>query len=108
MTELEQKVIDWARERNLTDYNKQFLKLVAEVGELSDEFCKAPKDLLNIDEDSSFEAYDNIISELGDVFVCAVILADQLGYDPEDVLQNAYNKIKNRKGKTINNTFVKE
>ena len=46
--------------------------------------------------------------ELGDVLVTLTISANQLGTDLETCLQIAYDKIKNRKGKTINGNFVKE
>lgn len=37
-----------------------------------------------------------------------IILAQQQGWTLEECLQYAYDEIKNRKGKTINGTFVKD
>ena len=51
---------------------------------------------------------ENMKLEMGDVFVTLIILCDQLNMDPVDCLGRAYEKIKDRKGKTINGVFVKE
>jgi len=40
--------------------------------------------------------------------VVLIILAEQLGIDYEGSLSSAYHQIKNRTGKTINGTFVKD
>lgn len=50
----------------------------------------------------------NIKMEFGDVMVTMIIMAKQLDIDLEECLEMAYEKIKDRKGKTINGTFVKE
>ena len=95
--ELEYEVLDWAQERGLLDESnsgKQLLKTVSEVGELADAFIK-------VDE-------DNIKEELGDVLVCLIIFANQLGLDPTDCLTIAYNKISGRKGKTVGGVFIKD
>ena len=43
-----------------------------------------------------------------DSIVTLVVLYLQLGYDVEECLKIAYNNIKDRKGKMVNGTFVKE
>jgi len=48
------------------------------------------------------------IDGIGDVLVTVIILSEQLGYDPVKCLELAYNEIKNRTGKTINGTFIKD
>ncbi|HIA7046199.1 TPA: MazG-like family protein, partial [Staphylococcus aureus] len=45
---------------------------------------------------------------IGDTVATLIILAQQQGWTLEECLQYAYDEIKNRKGKTINGTFVKE
>lgn len=45
---------------------------------------------------------------IGDTLVTIIIFADILGYDARECLQMAYNEIKDRKGKTINDSFVKD
>lgn len=44
---------------------------------------------------------------MGDIFVTLIILCDQLDIYPVDCLAMAYEKIKDRQGRTINGTFVK-
>lgn len=89
-------VVAWAQEKGLLKYEnhpKQFMKLVEELGEVSSEVSKGG---------------DNVSNELGDLFVTAIILSKQLGYEPSECLRQAYGKIKDRKGKMVNGVFVKE
>ena len=51
---------------------------------------------------------DGIIDGLGDVFVTLVILAQQQGLSLYDCVISAYSEIKDRKGQTVNNVFIKE
>ena len=91
------EVLHWANERGLLkseNHLKQMGKMVSEVGELCDAIIKDDK--------------NGQIDGIGDVLVTLIILANQLGYDIEDCLEVAYNEIKNRKGETINGTFIKE
>lgn len=53
------------------------------------------------------EAQENMELEMGDIFVTLIILCDQLDIYPVDCLAMAYEKIKDRKGKTINGQFIK-
>ena len=91
------EVLHWADERGLLkteNHLKQMGKMVSEVGELCDATIKDDK--------------NGQIDGIGDVLVTLIILSHQLGYDVEDCLMVAYNEIKNRKGETINGTFIKE
>ena len=45
---------------------------------------------------------------MGDIFVTLIILCNQIGIEPTRCLDMAYEKIKDRTGKTINGVFVKE
>lgn len=95
--ELEKLVLDWAYERSLFsegDPKTQCLKLVSEVGELADGVAKG-----NMEE---------IIDGIGDSLVVIISLSKMLGLNPVDCLNHSYNVIKNRKGRMINGTFVKE
>jgi NTP pyrophosphatase (non-canonical NTP hydrolase) len=51
---------------------------------------------------------EEIKDGLGDTFVTLIILSKQLGYEPAECLEAAWNEIKDRKGKTQNGIFVKE
>ena len=87
----------WADEKQLLKPEnslKQFTKVVEEVGEVAAALAREDKD----------ELKDGI----GDVVVTLIILAEQQGLSLGECLEAAYNEIKNRKGKTINGTFIKE
>ena len=97
--DLEQKVIKWGKDKNLIDPVKQTLKTVSEVGELADAMCKwSPKE----------SASDDVIDAIGDVEVCLTILKHQLGLHQDMPLKWAYEIIKERTGKTVNGTFIKD
>jgi len=49
-----------------------------------------------------------IRDSIGDVLVTLIILSKQLGHDPVECLQEAFHEIKDRKGKTVGGSFVKE
>ena len=87
----------WAKEKNLLkkeNSQAQMLKVLEEVGETAGALLK------NKDQE--------IIDGLGDSFVTLIILCYQLGLEPKDCLQAAWEEIKNRKGKTVNGTFIRE
>ena len=96
MEELIKKVQEWSKDRNLhtADPKAQFAKLIEEIGELATGLNKQNNALI---EDS-----------IGDSLVVLIILCQQLGLDLKECLETAYNEIKDRKGKIINGTFVKE
>lgn len=94
--ELIKAVVDWGREKGLDDPNKQSMKLGEEYGELLHELCRGHY--------QSVETKD----ALGDISVVLIILADILGYDFVECLNDAYNVIRDRKGTTVLGSFVKE
>jgi NTP pyrophosphatase (non-canonical NTP hydrolase) len=94
---MKNNILKWAEPKGLLNPQiapQQFMKLVEEVGELSNAILK----------DDKAEQID----ALGDIQVVLIILAEQLGFDLDTCLECAYNEIKNRKGKTINGSFIKE
>ena len=94
---MKKKVLEWAEPKGLLNPQiapQQFMKLVEEVGELSNA-------MLNRNEAEQIDA-------LGDIQVVLIILAEQLGFDLDTCLECAYDEIKNRKGVTKNGTFIKE
>lgn len=117
--DLKDKVLSWADDKDLLhaeNADKQFMKFIEEVFEFKTEFYvwslyKNFKHDKNIEQDFSveeFERWKNLKLEMGDIFVTLIILCEQIGIDPEKCLQMAYEKIKDRKGRTINGSFVKE
>ena len=90
-------VLKWAEERGLLKAEnapRQMLKLFEEIGELAGAMAKNKQ--------------GDIVDAIGDIQVVLIILSKQLGYDYEQCLVDAYNVIKERKGKLINGVFVKD
>ena len=97
MNDLINNVKLWADEKNLLkkeNSQAQMLKVLEEVGETAGALLKnKPKELKD---------------GLGDSFVTLIILCYQLELEPKECLQAAWDEIKNRKGKTVNGTFIRE
>lgn len=98
--EIFEKIREWAKQRELDkkgDIKTQFVKLLEEVGELS-------RAILNNDEKEISDAVGDIIIVLTN-FVLISNIDDGI---IEICIDKAYDEIKDRKGKIINNTFKKE
>jgi NTP pyrophosphatase (non-canonical NTP hydrolase) len=102
------RVSNWAKDRNILDDSsplKQFKKLIEEVGELELHL----KELEACTESvRAMEIIGKIKDDLGDIPVVCCIIGKMLDLDFEDCLEQAWNDIKDRKGKLINGVFVKE
>lgn len=85
----------WGQDHGIDNPDKQTVKLMEEVGELAHEISRNRYD--------SLETKDAI----GDIGVVLIILADILGLDFSDCLEEAYSVIKNRTGHTENGSFIK-
>lgn len=96
MNELTAKIQQWAVDRNLhtADPNKQMLKLGEEYGELCAGMARNNGAL--------------VMDSVGDMFVVMTILCLQLGVSFETCVANAYDEIKDRKGRMVNGVFIKE
>jgi len=114
MKELIEKVKQWAESRNIIKGStpiKQHDKLVEEVLELrdaiaTDSFFGEIEHTRNKGKISPLE-YE-IKDGIGDSIVCLINLATMYNMEIEDCLAHAYEEIKDRKGKMIDGTFVKE
>ena len=92
-----QKIRDWADERGLYDKGDtktQFCKLMEEAGELGRAVLK--------DNQAEF------VDAIGDMVVVLTNMAMLGGTSIETCIDAAYDEIKNRKGKMVNGTFVKQ
>ena len=100
-TDLITKINEWADERNLkqADPKIQWMRITEEVGEIRDVLLKPTK--FN-------EPQTALKDAIGDTLVTIIVLAHQLDLDVTECLNIAYEEIKNRKGKIVNGTFVKE
>ncbi len=89
------KVKRWHHERNLikgSSDKDQVLKLMQELGELSDSVCKE----------------EDIKDDIGDMLVVMINICERNRISIGHCLQVAYNDIKDRKGKMVDGIFVKE
>ena len=94
--ELQEAVLDWAEDRDLLEANpnRQFLKVVEELGELASAMAKNER--------------ENEMDAMGDLFVTLIILSRQINLNPVKCLEVAYNMIADRKGKTVDGVFIKD
>ena len=100
--ELQKKVIQWAKDRNILE-NSTAIKQIHKTREELYETLTALRDLED-GKESMLEVADGI----GDMLVTIILLANIVGLDSVDCLADAYEEIKNRKGKMVNGLFVKE
>jgi NTP pyrophosphatase (non-canonical NTP hydrolase) len=97
LDELVTSVTAWAQEKGLLEKEnapKQMLKVMEEVGETASALLK--------------NDHDKIIDGIGDSLVTLIVLSKQLGIEPLYCLEVAWEEIKNRKGKMVQGTFIKE
>lgn len=88
---------NWARDRNLikgATRQGQMLKLTEEVGELAAAIARGKE--------------DDVRDAIGDAVVVLTIIAAQSGVNIEDCIHEAYEVIKDRKGKMVNGVFVRD
>ena len=93
--ELVKLIEQWHEDRNLIEGSTdkdQVLKLIQELGELSDSVCKE-KDMKD---------------DLGDMLVVMINIMKRNNITIEECLQKAYDDIKDRKGRMVDGIFVKE
>ena len=95
MKDLINKVAQWHHDSNLiegaTDKD-QYCKLIQEAGELSDSICKGK----------------DVKDDIGDMIVVLINIAERNNVTIEECLENAWDDIKDRKGRMIDGIFVKE
>ena len=89
------KIAYWHEDRNLikgsTDKD-QYLKLIQECGELSDNICKG----------------NDISDDIGDIMVVLINIAERNNLSIQNCLLKAWDDIKDRKGVMRDGVFIKE
>ena len=91
-----EQIREWAKDKQITnkgDSKTQLVKLSEEVGELSKGILENNK--------------DEIKDAIGDIIVVLTNLATLNNLKVEECINTAYKEIKDRKGKMVNGTFVK-
>lgn len=87
----------WAYARNLVNGSTaqaQTVKLMEEMGELASGVAKNRPEV--------------IADSIGDCIVVLTIIAEQMGFALEACIEDAWEQIKDRKGKMVNGIFIKE
>jgi NTP pyrophosphatase (non-canonical NTP hydrolase) len=95
LEQYESMIKQWHIDRNLIDGatdKDQVCKLIQEVGELSDSVCKGR----------------DVSDDIGDCIVVLINIAVRNGLTLEQCMAQAYNDIKDRKGRMVDGIFVKE
>ena len=96
MNNLIKQVEQWSIDKGLDKGNsdRQAIKFYEEAGEIGAALSR--------------NRMDDLKDGIGDTIVTLIILAQQHGMTIEECLQYAYDEISQRKGRTINGTFIKE
>lgn len=96
--ELIDNITQWADDKGILSREnapKQSMKVMEELGETMGAILKDKKT-------------SDVVDGIGDILVTVIILAKQLNLEPTECLESAWNEIKDRKGKTVNGTFIKQ
>lgn len=89
------RIKTWHHDRNLIEGSTdkdQVLKLMQELGELSDSVCKSK----------------DIRDDLGDMLVVMINIMERNNLTMTECLEVAWDDIKDRKGRMVDGIFVKE
>jgi NTP pyrophosphatase (non-canonical NTP hydrolase) len=95
LIELVEQVKQWHYDRNLiegSDDKSQFAKLIQEAGELSDSICKGK----------------SVKDDIGDMMVVLINIAERNSLALVECLEQAWEDIRDRKGRMVDGVFVKE
>lgn len=91
-----EEIIKWGQEKGIDNPDKQTIKLMEECGELAHEISRG------------HYYSEDLKDAIGDIGVVLIILADILDMDFGSCLNMAYEAIKDRRGKTVSGSFIKE
>lgn len=86
----------WFEDKGMHDPVMQFCKVNEEVGELAREITRSTKDK------------DAIADAIGDSIITLIGMAHAYDLDASECVRKAYNIIKDRHGKVVNGSFVKD
>ncbi len=92
---LTENIKGWHHDRNLIEGSTdkdQYMKLIQEAGELSDNICKG----------------NDIADDIGDMMVVLINIAERNKLTLAHCLEVAWEDIKDRKGTMVDGVFVKE
>jgi NTP pyrophosphatase (non-canonical NTP hydrolase) len=93
---LEEKVLAWAESR-----------MIGKPGQTSAQLGKFLEEVDEVEEAFEHGNLEDAELEIGDVLVTLILLTATMSTNVSSCLDKAYDKIRNRTGKTINGVFVK-
>ena len=96
INDLTVRIYNWFDEKGLHDPVMQVVKHLEEAGEIAHEITRNRLDS------------DELKDAIGDQFVTLVGIAHHLDFDLSECINMAYQEIRDRKGKVIAGSFVKE
>lgn len=88
--------IDWGRKHKINNPDKQLLHCYEEVSEVGRLILRGGYDR------------EELMEEIGDVFITTVILSDILGYNVFECMEKSLHKIEKRTGVTVDGNFIKK
>lgn len=114
--QLNWKVIDWARARNIVANKSMTVEFYpypfSSPTDLQEfrtaQFTKLQEEVDELKQAIESDNYDEIVDAIGDIMVCLSIQADSIDYTLTECFAEAYNEIKDRKGKMVDGVFVKD
>ena len=92
-----QKTIEWAKARGILDHSTSY-----------QQYLKTHKEVLELEAAIAVQDHEEIVDAIGDITVTLIIQAHMNGVDFVECYNKAFEVIKNRTGKILNGTFVKD
>lgn len=110
MNSLIKQINEWGDSKGINNPEKQFQKLAEEMLEAHEVYSdmRFTSVMSVITPDWATHQKKHLKEELGDIGVVWILLCNMLDVDPFKALETAHNKNKDRKGKTIHGSFIKE
>lgn len=95
------RITDWQKQKGIdkSTLDKQFIKLVEEVGEIATALARIKEDPSQIDD---------LLDGCADTIVVAVGLINLTGVDPHTILSNTLTELEGRTGKVVDGIFIKD
>jgi NTP pyrophosphatase (non-canonical NTP hydrolase) len=106
--ELQQLVIKWAEDRNIFEFSNPIKQLTKTQEELDETMLALGKFTDAQNQTEKNQAFLEVIDGIGDMVVTIILLSKMVDVDLVHALSQAYDVIKDRKGKMIDGLFVKE
>jgi NTP pyrophosphatase (non-canonical NTP hydrolase) len=105
-SELKKLVHDWGMSRGLGLPSIE--AAMAQMSKVTEECLEVSDALKVMNEERTSESVIALKTEIGDLITTILMLTKSLGVSPEECLDRAYEKIKNRTGISVDGIFIKD